>query len=194
MFDKRIGIIFLIFVFIASLIYFFNLNFFKETKNVETMKQQRVEDENIPYNSNIIKDVNYSTKDTDGNEYIINALLGEIDYANSNIIFLTNVTATIILNNLEKIEIKSDYGKYNSDNYDTIFSKNVTINYLENEIESEYLDFSLERNSMIISRNVIYKNLKNVLNADVVEINIKTKDTKIFMYEKEKKVNIKSKN
>ena len=47
---------------------------------------------------------------------------------------------------------------------------------------------------MIISRNVTYNNLKNTLKADVIELNIETKDTKIFMYEKEKKVNIKSKN
>ena len=47
---------------------------------------------------------------------------------------------------------------------------------------------------MVISRNVVYKNLENILTADVVEINIKTKDTKIFMYEKNKKVKVKSKN
>ena len=36
--------------------------------------------------------------------------------------------------------------------------------------------------------------LENILKADVIEINIKTKDTKIFMLENNKKVNIKSKN
>ena len=33
-----------------------------------------------------------------------------------------------------------------------------------------------------------------MLKADVVEIDIKTKDTKFFMHEKEEKVNIKSTN
>ena len=46
---------------------------------------------------------------------------------------------------------------------------------------------------MIISRNIVYTNSKNVLKADVIEMDIKTKDTKIFMYENKKKVNIKSK-
>ena len=45
---------------------------------------------------------------------------------------------------------------------------------------------------MLISKNVVYSNPENILNGDVVEINIKTRDTKIFMYEKDKKVNIKS--
>ena len=189
MFGKKIGIIILIIIFALFTIYFVNLKFFKKSPNVE-IKKEIIEE--IPYNSNIIKNVNYSTKDADGNEYIINALTGEIDYSNSSIIYLTDVTALIILENSDRINIKSNYGKYNSDNYDTIFSKNVIINYLENEIFSEYLDFSMARNSMIISRNVVFTNLDNVLKADVVEINIKTKDTKIFMYEKERKVNIKS--
>ena len=47
---------------------------------------------------------------------------------------------------------------------------------------------------MIISRNVVFTNMENIMKADVIEINISTKDTKIFMYEKEEKVNIKSKN
>jgi len=47
---------------------------------------------------------------------------------------------------------------------------------------------------MIISKNVIYNSSENILKADVVEIDIKTKDTKIFMYEQEKKVKINSKN
>ena len=40
---------------------------------------------------------------------------------------------------------------------------------------------------MIISKNVILNNLNNTIKTDVVEINIKTKDTKIYMYDKNKK-------
>ena len=47
---------------------------------------------------------------------------------------------------------------------------------------------------MIISRNVVMRNEKSSLKADVIEMNIKTKDTKIFMYENKKKVKIQSKN
>ena len=94
--------------------------------------------------------------------------------------------------NSDDISITSKYGKYNSENFDTIFSKNVIINYLNNKISGEYLDFSLERNSLLISKKVVYTNLKNILKADVIEMNIKNKDTKIFMHENQKKVNIKS--
>ena len=45
---------------------------------------------------------------------------------------------------------------------------------------------------MMISPNVVLKNTKSTLQADVVEVNIETKDIKIFMYEENKSVNIKS--
>ena len=117
----------------------------------------------------------------------------EIDYKQTDIIYLTNVIALIKLTNSNNVEITSKYGRYNSNNLDTIFSKNVVINYLENKITGEYLDFSMLRNSLIISRNVVYTNLENILIADVVEIDVETKDTKIFMYKSNKKVNIRSK-
>ncbi len=47
---------------------------------------------------------------------------------------------------------------------------------------------------MIMSKNVVYSNLNNILKSDVIEMNLETKDIKIFMFENNKKVNIKSKN
>ena len=52
----------------------------------------------------------------------------------------------------------------------------------------------MERNSLIASRDIIYENIENILIADVIEINLETKDTKIFMYKNDKQVKIKSKN
>jgi len=43
---------------------------------------------------------------------------------------------------------------------------------------------------MMISKNVVLKNKRSTLQADVVEVNIETKDIKIFMYEENKKVNM----
>ncbi len=151
-----------------------------------------IEKEERSYSSNIIENVNYSSKDSRGNEYTITALEGEIDINNSNIIFLKNVKAIFKLKNSNNVLISSNFGKYNINNFDTIFSKNVIINYLENKIIGEYLDFSISRNSMIISKNVKYINAKNTLSADAIEMNIKTKDTKIYMHEGLKKVNIKN--
>ena len=166
----------------------------KISKKSETVIREQMLNSEDNYNSNIIKDVNYLSKDERGNEYILDADQGQIDLSNNKIIFLTNVKANINLYDSRNISIISDFGKYNIDNYDTIFSKNVLINHMNHKIRGDYLDFSLDRNSMIISKNVVYNNGKNTLKTDVIEINIQTKDTKIFMYEDSKKVNIKTKN
>ena len=172
----------------------FSLIYSKISKKNEAVKKEPILNNEDNYNSNIIKDVNYLSKDERGNEYILDAAEGQIDLSNNKIIFLTNVKAIINLIDSRNISISSDFGKYNIDNYDTIFSKNVLINHMNHKISGDYLDFSLERNSMIISKNVVYTNGKNTLKTDVIEINIQTKDTKIFMYEDSKKVNIKTKN
>ena len=191
MIKKKIIKIFFIFFFAIIISFFIFKKYFKKTE--ETNLNPIIPEETV-YNSNTIENVNYTSKDAEGNEYIINALKGEIDYTNSNILFLTKVNALIKLKNSENITISSDYGKYSTDNFDTIFSKNVIIRYLNNKINSDYLDFSLDRNLMIISKKVIFTNLENSLKADVIEIDLKTKDTKIFMYDQEEKVSINNQN
>ena len=185
--------IFFLLIILISVIFYSYQKFYKKEEVKKPVNKEMVSEE-IIYNSNIINNVLYTTKDTNGNEYTITALKGQIDVDSPNILYLTDVEALIKLANSESINIKSNFGKYNTDNFDTIFSKNVSIDYLDNIIKGEYLDFSLDRNSMIISRKVVYTNLNNILEADVVDINLKTKDTKIFMYDKKEKVNIRSKN
>ena len=119
--------IFLKIVLILSLIiitWFVYSEYFKEDKSKLSKPvnpNSQIEEEAI-YNSNIIKDINYTSRDLKGNEYIIIAIEGEIDLDNSDIIFLTDVTAYIkLVKNSELIVITSNYGKYNTVNYDTIF-------------------------------------------------------------------------
>ncbi len=179
--------------FCLILLLFVSLSIYIKLHNKNEMVEE-IQTETETYKSNMIDDVEYVARDSKGNEYKINAISGEIDLDSNNVIFLTDVSANIILKNSNNIYITSDFGKYNTLNYDTIFSKNVIIKYLDNKINSEYLDFSIKRNNMIVSKDVIYTNPENILKADVIEIEIDTKDTKIFMHENKKKVNIKSKN
>ena len=184
----------IILLFCLMCFYFFFPNIFEKEKVQEQINSQdEIENnENTGYNSNIIKDIKYSSKDLKGNEYIILAREGEIDLNNSDIIFLKDVTAYIkLVKNNETIKIVSNYGKYNTVNFNTIFSKQVRIDYIDNIITGDYLDFSMIKNQLIISKNVTYKGKENILKADVLELDTITKDTKIFMYESKKKVNVK---
>ena len=179
---------------VALIIFFLLYSKYFQKKEIEKPVTLKIEEENFT-DSNQIKDIKYSSKDLKGNEYILLAKEGEIDLNNSDIIFLKDVTANIkMIKNNEIITIISNYGKYNTVNYDTIFSDKVKINYLDNQIIGDYLDFSMMKNMLIISKNVVYRNLENILKADVIELNTITKDTKIFMYDSNEKVNIESVN
>ena len=177
-----------------SLIYFYKIPVKEKKINLVEEKikldEEKIEEKSIA--TNIIQNVKYSSKDIRGNEYIITAKQGEIDIDNNSVIFLKGVKATIILDNSNKIFISSDFGKYNINNFDTIFNENILINYLQNNIQGGYLDFSLQRNSMIISDNVVFSDNNNILKTDVVEIDIESKNTKFYMYDKNHKVSFKT--
>ena len=133
---------FIISILVLIIFFLFYTKYYKKEK-IEKPVTLKVEEE-VFANSNQIKDIKYSSKDLKGNEYILLAKEGEIDLNNSDIIFLKDVTANIkMIKNNEIITIISNYGKYNTINYDTIFSDNVKINYLDNQIIGDYLDFSM---------------------------------------------------
>lgn len=185
--------VFIFIIILAVSFFFIYSNYFQKEKNNQNINLEA--EEEISTNSNIIKDIKYSSKDLKGNEYIILADEGEIDLDNSDIIFLKNVKAFInLIEKNETITVVSDFGKYNTINYDTIFSQNVKIQYQDNTITGDYLDFSMKKNLLIISKNVVYTNPTNILKADVVELDTITKDTKIFMHNSKDKVNIESRN
>ncbi len=178
-------------VLVLAIFFFIYLKFFKIEQIDENLSLEIKEE--ILTSSNIIEEIKYSSKDLKGNEYIILAKEGEIDLNNNDVIFLKEVTAYIkMIKNNETITIVSDYGKYNTINFDTIFSKNVKINYLDNKIIGDYLDFSMLKNILIVSKNVVYTNPENILKADVIEVDTITKDTKIFMHNTKEKVNVES--
>ena len=188
---KKILKIFLVLLFLIILLILF-LRFFNENKkneeiNLDVSKQNDIE-------SNIIKEISFFSKDKKGNEYILKAEEGEVDLSNNKIIYLKKITAQVVLNNSEDIIIVSDFGKYNIENYDTIFSKNVLIKYLDSRISSNYMEFSINKSLMTITNNVIYSNNDNLLKADAVEFNTDTKKVNIFMYDSSEKVKIISKN
>ena len=144
--------------------------------------------------SNFIDNINYTSTDLKGNRYQITAPVAEIDINQSDIMFLEKVVAYVYLKDSETIKITSNFGKYNSKNYDTIFSKNVIVTYPGHKITGDYMDFSLLNDLGTMSRNVIYTGKKNILYADMLKMKISTKDTKIFMNDSIKKVLIIGKN
>ena len=145
-------------------------------------------DFDIDNQNNLIKNLSYFSKDNLGNEYIIESKYSELNLDNVDIISMENVSAKIIMVNSEPIYVTSNFAKYNNENYETTFTDNVLIVYLDNKIRCEKFYISVENNIAKVTDNVIYENPKGKLIADTIEIDLITKNSKIFMIDKSKKV------
>ena len=180
-------------VLLIFLIFLISLTFYLKYfyNNLETVKESpAIEKIAINQNSSstYIDNIDYISSDAKGNRYQITAEKAEIKIESSNIMFLNNVIAYIFIKDSDTVKITSNFGKYNSKNYDTIFSENVIVFYPGHRITGEYLDFSFLNNLGKFSTNVIYNGDKTNLFADKIEMNLTTKDTKIFMNNTDKKV------
>ena len=137
--------------------------------------------------SNILRNISYENFDNEGNSYKIIADKGEIKSFGSDIIYMTNVKATIYLENKNFLTIVSNYANFNNTTFETNFINNVNLNYLDHQINSESLDLLLDENLITIKKQVKYKNLNSELFADAIVIDLVTKNSKIFMNNDEKK-------
>jgi len=180
--------IFIIFLIILICVLFYLKYFNKSSEYVEENSASGKIDINQSNSSTYIDNINYTSSDADDNKFQITAERAEIKSESPDLMFLKNVTAYIFIKDSDTIKITSNFGKYNSKNYDTNFSKNVIIVYPGHKITGEYLVLSFLNNLGTISENVIYAGNKTNLFADKIEINIITKDTKIFMNNNTKKV------
>ena len=176
----RLQIIMVLVIVIISL--WFYLEYF--TKNFEDVKDiptiEKI-DKNQNSDSTYINDIKYTSTDIRGNKYQITAKLAEIKIKNADLMFLSDVVAFVFIKDKNTVKITSNFGKYNTKNYDTVFSENVIVVYPGHKVTGEYLDFSFSTNLGIFTTNVIYTAEKTNLFADIMEMNLTTKDTKIFM-------------
>ena len=138
----------------------------------------------------LIKDINYSYYDTSGNYYELLSEVGKIDINNSDKIFMTNVVATIYLVDSSPVKITSKYGNYDKINHETSFFENVKVTHLIHKATSENLDISFNDNLASMYNNIIYNKPGTNLKADRLEIDLITKNSKIFMDNKTEKIQI----
>ncbi|MDC1378343.1 LPS export ABC transporter periplasmic protein LptC [Pelagibacteraceae bacterium] len=187
--NKKTGLQVILVLVIIIISLWFYLKYF--TKNFEDAKETSVIekiDENQNSTSTYIDNINYISVDANGNKYQVTADQAEIKIGDSDIMFLTNVISYVFIKDSDTVKITSNFGKYNSKNYDTIFSENVIVVYPSHKFTGEYLDFSFLNNLGTMSTNVVYTGEKTNLFADKIEMNLATKDTKIFMNDTNKKV------
>ena len=193
MYNKKIIIQFLLLVVLFGIILsVFFLYFNKEKNQKETsLKTSKILNSEIDNETGtLIKDIKYSFSDPSGNYYELFSELGKIDIQNSDKMFMTNVKALIHLKNSSPIKIVSKHANYNKIDHETNFFENVELTHLVHKATSENLDISFKSNKASMYKNIVYNKPGTQLTADRLEIDLITKNTKIFMDKKSEKIKI----
>ena len=190
--NKKYIQLFLLFLLILISFFFYNKYFKINDKdgNQESKKKEIL----IENQNNLIKNLRYNVKFDNNTQYSITADLSEIFYEDDiEFVRMQTVFAKFIDEENLSLIISSDNAIYNNSNYNTKFSNNVKITYLNNEITSQNLNLNFEENVVTIYNDVIYEGLQGLLKADNVVINLITKEINLFMNNSKNKVIVESK-
>jgi len=190
---KKILIQFLLLITIFIIVFatfflYFNKKEKLKTSSLPIIKEKKllIDDET----GTLIKDINYSFSDLSNNYYELMSKVGKIDINNPDKIFMTNVVATIYLVDSSPVKITSKYANYNKIDHETSFFENVKVTHLIHKATSENLDISFNDNLASMYNNIVYNKPGTNLKADRLEIDLITKNSKIFMDNKTEKIKI----
>lgn len=191
---KRFLQIFFFLNLLIIIIYAYNNYFINEIIPKQDLIEQiptKLHEQNINKN-NIIKNLKYEINLLNNNKYVITSELSELIFIeNQEIIIMKKVLATYFDSNNFPITIKSDNATYNTLTNNTFFEDNVSINYKEHNIKSKKLLLDFLNNVLTIYEDVIYKNNNNSIITDNIQINLISKDIRLYMNDpKNKKIEI----
>ena len=175
------SVIILVIITIVYFIYTFFLN-----KDQEVINLSKI-DTNM---DNKILDLKYNAIDEEGNSYIIESKSGKVSEKDKSILILKEVIGVIRVKNTENIMIVSDFAEYNKTTFNTYFYDNVKLTYDGHLINSDTLFMNYVDKNINIKNNVVYQGDNNKLLADMIEIDLVTKLSKIYMLDKEKRVKV----
>ena len=163
--------------------------FYEQQSRISNEKLETLEKEKKKLSGNIIKNIEYKSEDAKGNLYIIKSKKGEFKDQENNIIFMTDVTAIMRLKDKTTIKLSSLNAKYNIIDSNTNFFNNVSLDYLDHNVVAENIDIFFKDGKLEAYNDLVYRNLDLSLIADKVEIDLITKNSKIFMFD-DKKVKV----
>ena len=182
-----IQVFLIILIIIISILFY--LKYINKNDQTENNNKEIVELEITK--GNIISDIRYESQDAEGRKYMIKSEKGMVDKDNPNIIKMKIVDAKVVLPDETLITIRSDSAIYDNLKFDTEFSENVKVEYLDHVIKSDNLVLSFDRNHLEAYNNLTYENLDLIMFADKIKFDFKSKNTKIFNFDNS---NVKVKN
>ena len=187
---KRIIQIILFLLIIIIFIAFYKVYLVKNTEIqpslIETQKQLSGQEGN-----NLIQNLKYEINLDENKKYIIKSELSEVGYLQGGeVVNMQKVFAVFIDETNIPLTVTSDIAKYNNGTYNTNFSGNVQIKYLDSLIYSDRMDLDISKNIISVYDKVQYEGLYGIVNADNVRIDLITKKIEIYMNNNKDKVEV----
>jgi len=194
--SKQLKIQLGIFVLIIILFSYFYYSVSKEDNiDKQNLSLSNLDTKEVNENfSNKISDIRYKSYDKTGNQYEISSASGESEIENPEVLNLVDVEGKISILNKETVLIYSDFAKYDKDSLNTHFYGNVRLIYGNHNINSDDLFLNFFDKQTLVKNNIYYTDQQNKLFADIIEIDLMTKISKVYMLEKQKKILVKIKN
>ncbi len=184
----------ILFSFLIIIIFVFYFFYMSPNNKFENKNVKNEEKTNFENKNNLIKNLRYEVNFDNNTQYIITSDLSELQYQGEyEIVFMQKVVAKIIDEKNTELTITSDNAIYNNSTYDTNFSENILIKYMDNIIYSDNLDLDFNENIVKIYNNVVYEGVKGKIKTDNVLVNLLNKNVEIFMTNPEKKIMVISK-
>ena len=182
-------ILFLILIFSFIIVY---LTYFSENKDkqikTDIIKNDQSSDQT---KNNVIKNLKYEVRFDQDSQYIITADLSEITYDNNvELVSMQKVIAIYIDKNNIPTVITSDKAIYNNSNYNTNFSENIEIEYMDNTILADNMDLDFSNDIIKIYENITYKGTRGTIKTDNIKIDLITKKIDIYMNNKKDNVKV----
>ncbi len=170
-----------------------NVEITEKNKKENILEKKNLETNQDDTNKSVIENLKYVSEDLLGNTYTVTAQSATLKEDRINEVLLFEVNAKIIRKDQDIIYIYSKTANYNKINNNTIFRKEVNVNYGNQSIDSETLNLNFKGNLIEILDNVYYVNGNTKIYADKVEIDLLDKKLKISMINEKDKVSITSK-
>ena len=184
---KKIKIIQLSLLVIGSLVLFFTYANKSDSPKEEIVSkeiQERIKNQNtnLPENSDIFYNIEYSGLDLAGNRYILKSKEAFNDKNNQEIVQMKFVEAFFYFKDDTVLEVKSDYGIYNNKTLNMNFKKNVKATYEGSELFAQEAEYSNVESFLTITDQVRVNDSKGTMFADKLLFDIKKKKLNIASF------------
>ena len=168
--------------------YFYDRN--KEPLLDQTIKKEVPKDVVEKEGFNTFENITYEGKDSNNNDFILNAEYAEFATNEANIIYMKKIVCRFFFKDGTNLKILSDKGIYDNITNDMEFEENVEMYYLTNKLFSDKANFVNSENYFVVQGNVLGEGPLGNVAADKLNVDLIEKKMKISMYNNDK-VNIK---